>query len=328
MRDTTLSIDSIDNSAVVREQWVAIPGFRLFTRLEGSQPAGCAPRLPSIVLEAGGGAHADWWAWVQRHLARHTAVLAYDRAGLGRSAGGGNPPRADIGAVATARRLHNLLQVMAAQSLPPPYLLVGHSLGGLYAQAYASAYPEQVCGVALVDHTLAPQRGALLPRLMCTGLSALAAVSGAWASLRPAQRWRWTRNAALKLAGELPGPARASIIEALNTPLQLSGALREIGALHTLLRWVARQPLPLGLPILCVSAGRRSGTQARARNSDQQAQRQQFSQRIAGAGYLQIDEADHASLLTHPEHAARLADALLAFGAVLPLARPTPGLTA
>ena len=327
MRGTTLSFDSIENSAVVREQWVAIPGFRLFTRLEGSRPAGCAPMLPSIVLEAGGGAHADWWAWVQQRLARHTVVLAYDRAGLGRSAGGGNPARADIGAMATARRLHDLLRALATQGLPPPYLLVGHSLGGLYAQAYASAYPEQVCGVALVDHTLAPQGGALLPRLLCAGLSALATISGAWARLRPAQRWRLTRNAALKLAGELPGAARASIIEALNTPLQLSGALREVGALHTLLRWVARTPLPVGLPVLCVSAGRRTGAQARARTSDQQAQRQQFSRRIAAAHCLRIDEADHASLLTHPEHAARLADALLAFGAALPPARPTPGMT-
>lgn len=116
---------------------VDVGGYRMHLYRSG---AGAVP----VVLEAGsGGGVLDWYK-VQPELAKWTQVISYDRAGMGWSEAG-SAPRNSAQAV---QELHTLL-VKAA--IPAPYVLVGHSLGGLNVQLYAMQYPDEVAGLVLVD---------------------------------------------------------------------------------------------------------------------------------------------------------------------------------
>ena len=99
---------------------------------------------PTVILEAGFGGSTTNWSTVQREIARTTRTCAYDRAGLGNSVA--RPGVHDAG-----DELADLQRLVAAAHLPPPYVLVGHSYGGLLARLFARAHPESVRGVVLVD---------------------------------------------------------------------------------------------------------------------------------------------------------------------------------
>lgn len=100
---------------------------------------------PTVVLETGLGAESADWQAVQSALSAHCRVFRYDRPGRGAS----DPPSAVRNAAQLADQLRALLH---ATSMPPPYLLVGHSFGGLIARAFArQASPGEVCGLVLVE---------------------------------------------------------------------------------------------------------------------------------------------------------------------------------
>jgi pimeloyl-ACP methyl ester carboxylesterase len=99
---------------------------------------------PTVVLEAGISASSVSWRPVQKELSRHCRVLAYDRAGYGWS------PR--IRAPRTIPRLCEELEAMLdASGAAGPYVLVGHSFGGLLLRHFAAYAPEKVAGLVLVD---------------------------------------------------------------------------------------------------------------------------------------------------------------------------------
>lgn len=101
---------------------------------------------PVIVLQAGLQDGKDTWIGVLPQLAQLSTVIATDRPGHG-----GNPatdaPR-DPCTIANEQR--SMLQAAGVQ---PPYILVGHSLGGLYQYVYAKLYPNEVAGIVLLDPT-------------------------------------------------------------------------------------------------------------------------------------------------------------------------------
>jgi len=74
-------------------------------------------------------------------------VVVYDRAGLGRSLPLARPS-VSVTAGGVAAALHALLN---KAGVAPPFILVGHSLGGLYVQMFARRYPNEVAGVILID---------------------------------------------------------------------------------------------------------------------------------------------------------------------------------
>jgi pimeloyl-ACP methyl ester carboxylesterase len=113
---------------------------------------------PTVVLEAGAGATLDSWARVIPLLTGDVRVIAYDRPGLGFSDPVAAPD--DRRPRAVAARLDALLRVAAA---PPPYVLVGHSLGGLYVRALAERCPDAVAGLVLVDPSHEDMQRAMMP---------------------------------------------------------------------------------------------------------------------------------------------------------------------
>jgi pimeloyl-ACP methyl ester carboxylesterase len=99
---------------------------------------------PAVILEAGNlGMSADWIK-IQQQVAGTTRVCSYDRAGMGWSKAGPGPRDASR----ISAELHTLLTRVGVAS---PYVIVGHSYGGLYALRYASQYPEDVAGLVLID---------------------------------------------------------------------------------------------------------------------------------------------------------------------------------
>lgn len=99
---------------------------------------------PTILLEAGLMSTVLSWNDLQRELAQSYQVVSYDRAGLGWSDSGPMPRTAER----IVDELHSLLERAA---IPPPYVLVGHSFGGLTMPLFARRYPEQTAGMVLVD---------------------------------------------------------------------------------------------------------------------------------------------------------------------------------
>jgi len=99
---------------------------------------------PPVVLEAGIAGTSLGWAIVQPKIATFTTVYSYDRAGLGWS----DPARSDRTLANITLELRSLLESAA---VPSPYVLVGHSFGGLLVRAFACRWPELVVGLILVD---------------------------------------------------------------------------------------------------------------------------------------------------------------------------------
>ena len=102
--------------------------------------------LPVIVMQAGLSDGKEVWNKVVPTLSKNFTVLTFDRPGRANNPAT-NAPR-DACTIATEQRA--LLQALG---LKPPYLLVGHSLGGLYQFAFAKLYPTEVAGIVLVDPT-------------------------------------------------------------------------------------------------------------------------------------------------------------------------------
>jgi pimeloyl-ACP methyl ester carboxylesterase len=100
---------------------------------------------PTVILEAANLGMSAHWVRVQQQLAQTTRVCAYDRAGMGWSEPGPEPRDARQ----ISSELHALLK--GAADTEGPYVLVGHSYGGLYARMYAARYSDETAGVVLVD---------------------------------------------------------------------------------------------------------------------------------------------------------------------------------
>ncbi|WP_442049549.1 alpha/beta fold hydrolase [Paenibacillus sp. 2TAB19] len=95
------------------------------------------PACPTVVLEAGMGGCALDWSLVQPKLSTYTKVLSYDRAGFGWSTGTLERPTCK-------HYVEDLRGLLSELKLTPPYLLVGHSYGGMIMRMFAAEYPDEV----------------------------------------------------------------------------------------------------------------------------------------------------------------------------------------
>ena len=100
----------------------------------------------TVVFENGLGGPLEHWGKVQPGVSRFARTVSYDRAGAGLSEDGPLPRDGRR----IAKELHDALRIAGA---PPPYVLVGHSLGGLYIRVFAGIHPDEVSGMVLVDPT-------------------------------------------------------------------------------------------------------------------------------------------------------------------------------
>jgi pimeloyl-ACP methyl ester carboxylesterase len=120
-------------------QLIDVDGHRLHLSCTGSG-------TPTVVLEPAAGEMSSNLGWIAPAVARDTRVCVYDRAGRGWS----EPADSAQDGAQIATDLHTLLQ---RGHVPGPYVLAGHSFGGLYVLTFAARYPDEVAGMVLVDST-------------------------------------------------------------------------------------------------------------------------------------------------------------------------------
>lgn len=163
---------------------------------------------PTVVMDAGLGGSSLDWSLVQADIASTTRVCSYDRAGMGRSDPSPSPrtPRH------IAEELHMLL---ANAGVPGPYLLVAHSLAGKNVRMFASARPDDVAGMVLVD-ARSEHVDALTPKAEVEAFQVALGVQGALYSV--ARRVGVARAFGASLAGvPLLPPAIATEMALLMT---------------------------------------------------------------------------------------------------------------
>jgi pimeloyl-ACP methyl ester carboxylesterase len=100
----------------------------------------------TVVFESGAGAPLETWLRIQPEVSRFAKTISYDRAGNGSSKNGPVPRDGRRIAAELHTALHNA-------HATPPFILVGHSLGGPYIRVFAGLYPDEVAGLVLVDPT-------------------------------------------------------------------------------------------------------------------------------------------------------------------------------
>jgi pimeloyl-ACP methyl ester carboxylesterase len=121
----------------VQTQYVDVGGHKLRLQVAGAG-------TPTVVLDYGLGGSIENWNNVFPEVARFTRVVAYDRAGYGKSEPGPEP-RSQTRIATELRTLLHRAQVA------PPYVLVGHSLGGANIRAFAHLFKDEVAGLVFVD---------------------------------------------------------------------------------------------------------------------------------------------------------------------------------
>lgn len=117
---------------------ISANGHKLFLDCRGTASG------PTVILLAGGGGTTSTWDKVQPQVATFARVCSYDRAGLGKSGATQEVQSAD-------QIVDDLAALLKTAHVPQPYVLVGHSIGGLYARKFDERYDPAVAAIVLVD---------------------------------------------------------------------------------------------------------------------------------------------------------------------------------
>lgn len=273
-------------------QLVDVGGHRLHLRITG-EPSD----LPTVVLEAGVMSAGFQWAWVQHDLSAVTQVVSYDRAGLGWS----EPRNGPFDPQAAAAELHLALE---RAGVPGPYVLVGHSMGGLLVQVFAAAYPEQVAGLVLVD----PAHPDALMRLPAKVAAQQLAFRDTLRSLPVLSTIGGTRmlNMAAGLSADLP-EAERNAAQALFATTQYAAAIAAEVDGWPILDAAVRDIAGFGdLPLVVLSADRfpPGETTPAGFFEATHAMHTELAARSTAGRHVVIPASDHYSLVIHPEGSA------------------------
>jgi pimeloyl-ACP methyl ester carboxylesterase len=192
-------------------QLIDVGGHRLHLNCTGSGS-------PTVVLQPGAGEFSSNMGWIAPAVARNSRVCVYDRAGRGWSETAETPQDG----LQIAADLHALLQ---RAGVPGPYVLAGHSFGGLYVLSYAARYPGDVAGMVLVDCTdfksTASGRTASSVAGSYNGLRRVSALASIWARLGLARLYAPVE------AGGLPPRSRDEVRANIARATSLSSTIEE-----------------------------------------------------------------------------------------------------
>jgi pimeloyl-ACP methyl ester carboxylesterase len=251
---------------------------------------------PTVVLEPGAGGMSSILGWIAPAVARDTRVCVYDRAGRGWS----EPADTAQDGAQIVTDLHTLLQ---RGHVPGPYVLAGHSFGGLYVLTFAARYPDEVAGMVLVDST-APASAARpgTPSLGHGGASD--GMSRVSALVSTAARLGLARLYAQSDFGSLPPRSRDEVRASVATASMLRSTIDEYVQATASTEQAAALRDFADKPLIVLTAG--SGHDAAW-----SAAQNRMARLSTNSVHRTIDGATHEDLIANEEDAAATTQAIL-----------------
>ncbi|MGY4856397.1 alpha/beta fold hydrolase [Cryobacterium sp. AP23] len=281
--------EAVDASAhPMPGQLVDVGGHRLHLNCTGSGS-------PTVVLEPGGGEMSAVLGWIAPAVARDARVCVYDRAGRGWS----EPADAPQDATQIATDLHTLLE---RADVAGPYVLAGHSFGGLYVQTFASLYPDDVAGLVLIDST-APT-AASTPAREPDGGGSDYMVDRVSALVSASARIGAGRLYAQLDYGTLPADARAQARASVAKGGQLGSTVEEYLVANASMEQAAALVSFDAKPLVVLTAGSGNAPGWEAKQEAMAALSTNSAHRV-------VDGATHSSLVSDEENAAVTSQAIL-----------------
>lgn len=142
-----------ESKILSEESLVEINGFKVYTKLYGKNR-----EKPTVVMDSGYGEYSKTWDNIISELVKLANVFVYDRPGLGKS------EKSPIQRT-SLNMVKELSEILIKLKIKPPYVLVGHSFGGVNARLFAAQFPNDVAGLVLIDSTPEDYKERLLPTM-------------------------------------------------------------------------------------------------------------------------------------------------------------------
>ncbi len=252
---------------------------------------------PTVVLQPGGGDFSSVMAWITPAVANEARVCVYDRAGRGWSDLAESPQDA----TQIANDLHTLLQ---RGNVPGPYVLAGHSFGGLYALSHAIRYPDDVAGMVLIDSTDPATKADPQKATAYDGASYDAVTDRVAALGSAAARIGLVRLIGSAGYGELPPQARDEVRAKTSTADYAGGWIDEFvqasasGAEAAMLTDFGDKPL-----VVLTAGAETDATHDAAQNK--------LAELSTNSSHRVVQGASHAGLITEEQYAEATTQAIL-----------------
>ena len=138
---------------MIKEMFVQISECKLYAKLLGENNG-----KPTVIMDAGYGDYSKAWDSIIGDISTFSNVLIYDRAGLGKSETSSNRRT-------SCQMVKELKKRLIEAKIKPPYILVGHSFGGVNMRMFGTEFQNEVCGLVLVDSTPEDYRERFLPTM-------------------------------------------------------------------------------------------------------------------------------------------------------------------
>ncbi|MCA0456053.1 MAG: alpha/beta hydrolase [Chloroflexi bacterium] len=266
---------------------------------------------PTVVFENGLGGSGIQWMHVQPQVAAITRTLAYDRAGQGWSDASPQPRTPQQ----VTAELHGLL---AELQLPPPYILVSHSFGGLISRYFYHQYPAEVQAIVLVDssHELQMEIIKEYQRMAVTQKRAMRMIG--WAANIPFIGSFLAAQPLKEFRAYVPDETWRQYLAYASKPAYYRGILTEMDSFDQYFGKTNIIPNTLGdLPLLVITAaesllqGRGMAGLTAAQLNDAHQQRQAELARLSSRGrHILVPQATHMSIVMNPTYAQVVSDAI------------------
>jgi pimeloyl-ACP methyl ester carboxylesterase len=265
-------------------QLVDVGGYGLHLHCTGSGS-------PTVILEPGHGGASSDFGLIAPAVARDSTVCVYDRPGRGWSDAADVPQDGDR----IAADLHTLLEHAHVRG---PYVLVGHSFGGLYVLRFAAMFPDQVAGLVLLDST-APKPGPAVP----TGSGSDRGLSRAFVLLSTVAHFGVGRVVAQASYDTLPPEDRGAARANASTAPHLASFWEEFLQANTAMQQASSLTSLNGKPLVVVTADL-------GQNDDQWPAKQDRLASLSTNSLHRHAAATHGSLLDDPADSAAASQAI------------------
>ncbi|MGM7774441.1 alpha/beta fold hydrolase [Arthrobacter sp. KNU-44] len=269
-------------------QLVDVGGYRLHLNCTGKGD-------PTVVLEPGAGEMSSNHALLSQALSSDTRTCVYDRAGRGWS----EPADTAQDARQIATDLHTLLH---NANIPGPYVMAGHSFGGLYVQAFAANYPDEVAGMVLIDATNRAAAPVTPTGSARGGYNVLSRIATLISTIGRAGAAR--SYASFEDVDSLPPRARDEVHAAIADPGNLRSTLDEYIQANTSMEEATALRNLSNKPLVVLTAGI-------GNDSKHDAAQNELANLSTNSVHKTIGSASHEALITNHDAAAITTQAIL-----------------